>query len=381
MILGDLGADVIKVEPAGGDMIREWGPFDRGTSAYYLSGNRNKRGIAVNFRDPAALDLLRELAGSCDVVVENFRTGAMEAMGLAYETLAAANPRLIYASVTGFGRTGPAAGRPGFDQIAQGYSGLMSVTGSAESGPVRVGVAIGDQTAGMWCAIGVLAALAERNQTGHGRRVETSLLASLVGLMSVQAQRYLSLGEVPALAGNTHPVIAPYGVFETADGPLNIAPATAEMWKRLCEVLELQHLVDDPRYATNATRMEHRIELKAIIEVKLKARSRREWTQRLLAADIPAGPINNLADVFADEQVVHARLVEEVQHTQLGGIRQVGSPVSFDGRLGGSIRRAPPVLGEHTFEVLREHGYAPRDLEALARKGVIVQHDAQGVSA
>jgi crotonobetainyl-CoA:carnitine CoA-transferase CaiB-like acyl-CoA transferase len=380
MILGDLGADVIKVEPAGGDMIREWGPFDRGTSAYYLSGNRNKRGIAVNFRDPAALDMLRALAGSCDVVVENFRAGAMEAMGLDYETLAAANPRLIYASVTGFGRTGPASGRPGFDQIAQGYSGLMSVTGAADSGPVRVGVAIGDQAAGMWCAIGVLAAIAQRHTTNRGRRVETSLLAGLVGLMSVQAQRYLSLGDVPGLAGNTHPVIAPYGVFETADGPLNIAPATAEMWRRLCDVLELQPLVDDARYATNAARMERRVELKAIIEAKLKERGRREWTQLLLAADIPAGPINNLADVFADEQVLHSRLVEEVQHTQLGAMRQVGSPVTFDGRLGGSIRRAPPVLGEHTFEVLREHGYAQRDLEALARKGVIVQH-AHGASA
>ncbi len=362
MILGDLGADVIKVEPAGGDMIREWGPFDRGTSAYYLSGNRNKRGIAVNFRDVAALDMLRALAGSCDVVVENFRAGAMQAMALDYETLAAANPRLIYASVTGFGRTGPASGRPGFDQIAQGCSGLMSVTGAAESGPVRVGVAIGDQAAGMWCAIGVLAAIAERHTTNRGRRVETSLLAGLVGLMSVQAQRYLSLGEVPGLAGNTHPVIAPYGVFETADGPLNIAPATAQMWKRLCDVLELQALVDDARYATNAARMERRIELKAIIEAKLKERGRSEWTKRLLAADIPAGPINNLADVFADEQVLHSRLVEEVQHTQLGAMRQVGSPVTFDGRLGESIRRAPPVLGEHTFEVLREHGFAQRDL-------------------
>ena len=380
MILGDLGADVIKVEPTGGDMIREWGPFDRGTSAYYLSGNRNKRGVAVNFRDPAALDLLRDLAAGCDVVVENFRPGAMEAMGLGYETLAAVNPRLIYASVTGFGRTGPAGGRPGFDQIAQGYSGLMSVTGTAESGPVRVGVAIGDQAAGMWCAIGVLAAIAQRHASGCGRRVETSLLAGLVGLMSVQAQRYLSLGEVPAVAGNTHPVISPYGVFETADGPLNIAPATAEMWKRLCDVLELQQLIADPRYATNAARIEHRLELKALIEAKLKERSRHEWTQRLLAADIPAGPINNLADVFADEQVVHSRLVEEVQHTQLGAIRQVGSPISFDGRLGGSIRRAPPVLGEHTFEVLREHGYAQGDLEALVRDGVIVQH-AQGAGA
>jgi crotonobetainyl-CoA:carnitine CoA-transferase CaiB-like acyl-CoA transferase len=192
--------------------------------------------------------------------------------------------------------------------------------------------------------------------------------------MSVQAQRYLSLGEVPALAGNTHPVISPYGVFETADGPLNIAPATAEMWKRLCEVLELPQLVADPRYATNAARIERRLELKALIEARLKERSRHEWTQRLLAADIPAGPINNLADVFADEQVVHSRLVEEVQHTQLGAIRQVGSPISFDGRLGESIRRAPPVLGEHTFEVLREFGYAQGDLQALARAGVIAQH-------
>jgi len=380
MILGDLGADVIKVEPSGGDMIRQWGPFDRGTSAYYLSGNRNKRGIAVNFRDPRALDLLRELAGRCDVVVENFRPGAMEAMGLGHEVLAAANPRLVYASVTGFGRTGPAGGRPGFDQIAQGYSGLMSVTGTPESGPVRTGVAIGDLTAGMWCAIGVLAAIAERSASARGRRVETSLLAGLVGLMSVQAQRYLSLGEVAGLAGNTHPVIAPYGVFQTADGPLNIAPATAEMWKRLCAVLELQHLIEDPRYATNAARIERRLELKAAIEARLKERSREEWTQRLLAADIPAGPINDLADVFADEQVVHSRLVEEVEHTELGPLRQVGSPISFDGRLGGSIRRAPPVLGEHTFEVLGEHGYAQGDLEALARDGVIVQH-ARGANA
>ena len=375
MILGDLGADVIKVEPADGDMIREWGPFDRGTSAYYLSGNRNKRGIAVNFRDPAALKLLRELAEGCDVIVENFRSGAMEAMGLAYEALTAANPRLIYASVTGFGRTGPAGGRPGFDQIAQGYSGLMSVTGSADSGPVRVGVAIGDQTAGMWCAIGVLAAIAQRHTTGRGRRVETSLLAGLVGLMSVQAQRYLSLGDVPGLAGNTHPVIAPYGVFETSDGPLNIAPATAEMWRRLCAVLDLQHLASDPRFATNAERMERRVELKALIETKLKERTRREWTQMLLAADIPAGPINNLADVFADEQVVHLQLVEEMEHAQLGSVKQVGSPIAFDGLTGRSIRRAPPVLGEHTYEVLREQGYAQGDLDTLARNGVIVQHE------
>jgi crotonobetainyl-CoA:carnitine CoA-transferase CaiB-like acyl-CoA transferase len=374
MILGDLGADVIKVEPTGGDMIRNWGPFDRGTSAYYLSGNRNKRGIAMNFRDPRALDMLRSLAVQCDVVAENFRPGAVESMGLGYEALAELNPRLIYASVTGFGRTGPAGNRPGFDQIAQGYSGLMSVTGAPDSGPVRVGVAIGDQTAGMWCAIGVLAAVAERNASGKGRRVETSLLSSLIGLMSVQAQRYLSLGEVPGLAGNTHPVISPYGVFQTADGPLNIAPATTEMWKRLCDVLGLAGLVDDPRYVTNAARIERRGELKEILEARLRERTRREWTELFLAADIPAGPINTLADVFVDEQVIHCRLVEEADHAELGRIRQVGSPITFDGRQGESIRRAPPVLGEHTFEVLRELGFSDSDLKALARDGVIVQH-------
>jgi crotonobetainyl-CoA:carnitine CoA-transferase CaiB-like acyl-CoA transferase len=374
MILGDLGADVIKVEPVAGDMIRQWGPFDRGTSAYYLSGNRNKRGMAVDFRKPRALEVLRGMALQCDVLVENFRTGAAEAMGLDHASLSAANPRLVHASVTGFGSTGPASGRPGFDQIAQGYSGLMSVTGSAESGPVRVGVAIGDQAAGMWCAIGVLAAIAERGATGRGRRVETSLLSSLVGLMSVQAQRYLSLGEVPGLAGNTHPVIAPYGVFETRDGPLNIAPATDAMWRRLCEILEVGELADDARFATNAARVERRAELKTLLEARLKLRTRREWSERLLAVDIPAGPINTLADVFADEQVRHLKLVEDVEHAELGAIRQVGSPIALDGRHGGSIRRAPPVLGEHTFEVLREFGYAQRDIEALAAEGVVVQH-------
>jgi crotonobetainyl-CoA:carnitine CoA-transferase CaiB-like acyl-CoA transferase len=373
MILGDLGADVVKVEPAGGDMIRSWGPFDRGTSAYYLSGNRNKRGIAVNFRDPQALAILRDLAGQCDVVAENFRPGAMTAMGLDYESVAARNPRVIYASVSGFGSTGPAGGRPGFDQIAQGHSGLMSVTGTPESGPVRVGVAIGDQTAGMWCAIGVLAALSQRQATGRGQRVETSLLASLVGLLSVQAQRYLSLGEVPGLAGNTHPVISPYGVFRTADGPLNIAPATNEMWRRLCAVLGVDALADDPRFATNADRVQRRDELKQMLEDKLAARTREEWTALLLQADIPAGPINDMADVFADPQVRHCELVETVEHPQLGTLRQVGSPLSLDGAKGQSIRRAPPVLGQHTFEVLREFGYGEQDLRALVAAGAIVQ--------
>ncbi|MBT2325007.1 CoA transferase [Variovorax paradoxus] len=373
MILADMGADVIKVEPLAGDMIRNWGPFDRGTSAYYLSGNRNKRGIAINFRDPRAMELLRGMARQCDVIAENFRPGAMESMGLAYEALREENPRLIYAGITGFGRTGPAGQRPGFDQIAQGYSGLMSVTGSEASGPLRVGVAIGDQTAGMWCAIGVLAALNERQRTGKGQRVETSLLGGLIGLLSVQGQRYLSLGEVPKLSGNTHPVISPYGVFQAADGPLNIAPATTEMWQKLCALLGLGHLVDDPRFASNAARIERRDELKAFIEERLKTDTREAWTRILIEADIPAGPINNLADVFNDAQVQHNGFVEEIEHPELGTLRQVGSPIRLDAMDGASIRKAPPLLGQHTFEVLREYGYSEREIDALAADGAIAQ--------
>ncbi len=375
MVLADLGADVVKVEPSpNGDMIRNWGPYDRGVSAYYLSGNRNKRGMALNFRDPAASDLLRELARKSDVVVENFRPGTMEAMGLSYETLSADNPALVYAGITGFGRTGPAGQWPGFDQIAQGYSGLMSVTGSPESGPMRVGVAIGDQAAGMWAAMGVLAALLERKTTGRGQRVETSLLASLVGLLSVQGQRYLSLGEVPSPVGNTHPVISPYGVFQTADGPFNIAPATTDMWCKLCALLGLDELVNDPRYADNAARVERRGELKAALEAELKKHTREHWTRLCIEAGIPAGPINDLADVFADEQVVHCGLVEEVDHPSLGPLKQVGCPIRLDAMNGKSVRTAPPLFGQHTREVLADYGVPVSRIDALMRDQVVFQH-------
>ncbi len=375
MVLGDLGADVIKVEPApGGDMIRDWGPHDRGVSTYYLSSNRNKRGMAVKFRDPAGPGLLRELAAQCDVVVENFRPGTMEAMGLSYEVLAAANRRLIYAGITGFGRSGPAGDRPGFDQIAQGYSGLMSLTGSPESGPMRVGVAIGDQTAGMWAAMGVLAALFERASTGRGQRVDTSLLASLVGLLSVQGQRCLSLGEVSTPVGNMHPVISPYGVFETGDGPLNIAPATTGMWRKLCKLLDLDSLADDPRFANNADRVAARDELKQLLEQRLKRNTRAYWTKVLLDAGIPAGPINNLAEVFADEQVLHCGLVEQIDHPLLGPLKQVGCPMNFEAVSARSVRRPPPLFGEHSREVLSEFGFSTQRIDGLLKSGVVVQH-------
>jgi formyl-CoA transferase len=295
---------------------------------------------------------------------------------LGYEGLSAGNPRLIYAGITGFGRTGPAGHWPGFDQIAQGYSGLMSVTGMPESGPTRVGVAIGDLTAGMWAAIGVLAAVIARAASGYGQRVETSLLASLVGLLSVQGQRFLSLNEIPNPTGNTHPVIAPYGAFETRDGPLNIAPATQDMWLKLCHLLELDALNADPRFADNAVRMQHRDELKLILEAKLKSRTRREWSESMLALGIPAGPINNLADVFADPQVRHCGLVEEVAHPLLGKLKQLANPVGMDSLAGGSVRTPPPSLGEHTREVLADYGFPDAEIDALLGAGVVAQYAA-----
>ena len=239
MTLADFGADVIKVEPLpGGDMSRGWGPLDRGISTYFLSCNRNKRSICVDFRKPEGLEVIGRLIESADIVLENFKPGTMDRMGLGYETLSRRNRRVILGSISAFGADGPLSDWPGFDQIAQGYSGLMSLTGYPDGDPTRTGTAIGDLTSGMWLTTALFAALLDRERTGTGQHVATSLLSSLVGLLTVHAQRYLSLGDVPKRTGNAHSVIAPYGVFETADGPLNLAPITSDMWLRLCMVLD-----------------------------------------------------------------------------------------------------------------------------------------------
>src|SRR5690606_21053666 len=232
------------------------------------------KGIGVDFRNPEGLALIKRMALASDIVVENFKAGTMEKMGLGYETLRTEKPGLIMASISGFGSKGPARNWAGFDQIAQGYSGFMSLTGTTESGPMRVGTAIGDLTAGMWIVIGILSAVVERKDTGLGQHVETSLLAGLMGLLSVQGQRYLSVGEVPEPCGNVHPVIAPYGTFDTADGPLNLAPATQAMWCKLCAILELDELTTDPRFVTNADRMQNRHVLKELLETSLKRKTR-----------------------------------------------------------------------------------------------------------
>jgi len=378
MVLADLGAEVIKIEPSpGGDMSRSWGPFDRGISTYYLSCNRNKRSVCLDFRSPQGLEVIARLIDGADIVIENFKPGTMEKMGLGYETLSRRNPRLIMGSISAFGADGPLSDWPGFDQIAQGYSGLMSLTGQPDGDPTRTGTAIGDLSSGMWLAMAIIAALLDRERFGAGQHVATSLLSSLVGLLSVHGQRYLSLGDVPKRTGNAHSVIAPYGVFETADGPLNIAPITSDMWLRLCQLLDLPALPQDPRFATNETRIAHREELKAIIESRLKKRSKTEWTALFIAAGLPAGPIHTLDEVFADAQVQHCNLAEEVEHPILGMIRQVVTPISSPNFQGASparaTRRAPPDLGEHTVEVLREANFDLNLVESLLNAAIVHQ--------
>jgi crotonobetainyl-CoA:carnitine CoA-transferase CaiB-like acyl-CoA transferase len=372
MILGDLGADVVKVEPTpAGEMIRSWGPFDRGISVYYLSVNRNKRSLALNFRSPEALELLRQMVRSADVLVENFKPGAMESMGLGCEHLLANNQRLIYANVTGFGRDGPYGDWPGVDQIAQGMSGFMSITGTGDSGPLRVGLPIGDVCAGMWIAIGIQAALIQRATTGKGQRVETSLLAGLIGMLNVQGQRYLSLGDSPKRAGNNHPVICPYGTFEAKDGLFNMAALTDDMWTKLCQLTKQEELAAHPDFKDNTQRMKNRNELTRRLNAVFVTRTRLEWTNELVALGLPAGPVYDMPDVFADVQVQHAGMVETIEHPTLGPLKQLSNPLRLDSIGPDTVRIPPPRLGEHSEQVLADYRIDAARIAALRKSHVI----------
>ena len=372
MILADLGAEVIKVEPTPkGEMIRGWGPFQEAESVYYLSIHRNKKSIAVNFRDPAGLDLLRELARDVDILVENFKPGTMKDMGMEYAKLAAANPRLIFASITGFGTTGPYGAWPAVDQIAQGMSGLMSLTGMPETGPTRVGIPIGDVATGMWGALGVLGAVIARNASGRGQLVETSLLAGLIGLLTVQGQRQLSLGDTPGVAGNDHPVICPYGVYHAADGPFNMAATTEDMWVKLCKLLGMEDWITHPEFKDNAGRMRKRAEVKARLNPIFAGSSKMEWAQKLIALGLPAGPIFTMDQVFEDSHVRQNGLVQEVEHPTLGLLRQIANPILMDSLRGNSVRTAPPLLGSDTRDVLASFGLGAERIAALEAAGTI----------
>lgn len=374
MILGDLGATVIKTEPTqGGDMSRSWGPYHDGIGVFYLSINRNKQSLAVNFREPRGLELLQQLARDADVVVENFKPGTTKTIGLDYDTLVKDAPRLIYTSITGFGTDGPYGQWPGYDQIAQGMSGMMSITGQADGLPTRLGVPLADLVSGIWSALGTITALHQRERTGSGQKVETSLLAGVVGMLCVQGQRYLSLGDTPQRIGNEHPVIYPYGAFEAADGMINIAAATQSQWENLCHLLDLDHLVQQSEFVDNDARSSHREQLRKIFNSRLCSRSAIEWTTILMENGVPAGPVFDLQQLFEDPHVAAMGLVELVDHPQLGEIKQLSNPLRLESIGSKTVRSPPPLLGQHTDGILKELGLKSQALVKLKEDGIIFQ--------
>ncbi|MFT4081212.1 MAG: CoA transferase [Nocardioides sp.] len=369
-LLGDLGADVVKVESADqGDVVRSWGPFDGTESLYFVAANRNKRSLAVRLWSEEGRALLRRLVRACDVVVENFRPGVLAALGLDEEWLKEQAPQVVVTSISGFGHVGPMRNDPCFDQVAQGMSGFMSLTGTVESGPVRAGVPLADMLSGVFAALGVCAALAARTP---GHRVHTSLLESMVGLLIFQAQRQVSLGEVPGPAGNDHPVVSPYGVFATADIPINVAAGTAKQWESLCDLLGHPELIDDPRFARPEGRRTNRDALRELIEEVLRTRPAAEWLAALGEASVPAGPIHDLAGTFADPQVRALGLVEQVAHPALGQVPMIRGPLWIDGEPV-HVRASSPMLGQHSREVLRDCGLAAAEVDRLVQSGIVQQ--------
>ncbi len=350
MMLGDLGADVIKVERPGGEIGRKWGPTYKGERVDFMSVNRNKRSIVLDLALPDDLALAKSLIANADVLVQNLRPGVMASFGLDAETIRAAHPALVYCSINGNGAKGPLANEPSYDNVIQAYSGLMSVTGTDASGPVRSGIPIADLMTGVFGAFGVLAALFERANSGLGQHVQVSLLESVVSLMSFHALTYLLLGKVAGLAGNHHPIMAPTGLFRVADGHIVIAVSNEREWQRLCGVLGRDDLLTDSRFKDNDARVANREALTGIMEQKLMQRPREAWIDALRAARVPAGPLNTIGEALDSAQVRASDMVIGMDHPRLGAIPALGFPVKFD-RTPCDIRRVPPLEGEHTDEV------------------------------
>ncbi len=358
-VLADMGADVIKIEPLSGDSTRE----SLGTAAF-LAVNRNKRSVTLDLKSPEHQAVLHRLARDADVVLENYRPGVAARLGAGWETLSELNPRLIYASVSGFGQTGPYAQRPGYDLIAQGLAGVMSVTGERGGDPVKCGIPIGDLSAGLFCAVAILSAVVARERTGRGQPIDTSLFEGALALSIWETAELWGTGQVPQPLGSAHRLLAPYQALRTADGHLTVGANNDRLWERLCEVIGRPEMPGDPRFATNAARLARRDELAAELEEALAARSTDEWVAALIDAGVPCGPIHDYRQAFEDEHTQARGMQVRLQHPVEGEISALGIPVKMSDTPG-AIRRPAPLLGEHTAEVLREAGFTEEEIGAL----------------
>jgi len=364
--LADWGADVIKIESPEGDS----GLGGERHGPDFQNIHRNKRSLTLNLKAPEGLDILKRLVAQSDVIVENYRPDVKDRLGIDYASLRKINPRLVYASISGFGQDGPYRDRPGFDQIAQGMGGLMSITGLPGQGPVRVGIPVADLTAGIFCAMGILIALLEREQSGKGQWVQSNLLAAQIAMLDFQAARWLIAKEVPGQAGNNHPTSIPTGVFATADGHINIAVAGDDIFARFCKAIDASEMAADPGYATGTTRSQNRDRLNAAIEAVTRTRNSADWIERLNKAGVPSGPIYKINEVFADPQVKHLNVTRHVAHPVLGDVEVVGQAIELS-RSKWSVRSPTPEPGEHTDAVLGELGYAAADIAALRERKVV----------
>lgn len=366
MLLGDYGADVIKVEPPGGDDTRQWGPpYLGGESAYYLSCNRNKRSLVLDLSTAQGREVLLRLVRQSDVLVENFKLGTMERWGVGYEELLRQeNPRLVYCNISGFGRTGPYAHLPGYDFLAQAMGGLMSITGPPGGPSTKVGVAVSDLTTGMMAAFSILAALRHRDQTGVGQRVDLSLLETQVAWLANVSSAYFATERPPQWQGNAHASIVPYQTFRARDREMVIAVGNDGQFQKLCALLGRADLAADPRFATNPARVAHRSDLVEILSGLLAEADADHWVALCWERGVPAGPINSLDRVFSDPQVIHREMVQEIPHPTAGTVKQVGIPVKLS-ETPGEILRHPPLRGEHSREILAEAGYTDSEAEGI----------------
>jgi len=367
--LADWGADVIKIEtPPGLNLPDPWG--DRRNGADFQNLHRNKRGFTLNLKDADGLKIFRQLAERSDVVVENYRPDVKTRLGIDYESLKKVNRKIILASISGFGQTGPYAKRPGYDQVTQGMGGLMAITGEPGRGPMRAGCAVSDTASGLYCALGILTALLEREESGEGQWVEVSLLNAMIALLDFQAARWTVEREVPGQAGNDHPTVTPTGVFQTADGYMNIAAGSDDMFARLCKALGNEALKDHPDYKERKIRSKNRAGLNKALQELMIRHDSAHWMARFEECGVPGGPIYKMDQVFADPQVQHNRMAVPVHHPEIGDIELVNQPVRLS-RTPHAVRTATPACGEHTDDILHELGYADRQIADLRKRFVV----------